>query len=146
MVVVSHGVRLDLGLLVAAALRYHGWTVAPTAALGVPVLSMALVLPYYEVEVSIVEALVCDAPESVRCFLNGLASPPTALLSDREAHAFVSLNETLFRQPDRVFIRDHSVADRHGGLLQENCGSSVPHGGFLGCGQVRAGLATRQLL
>ena len=73
--------RLILGLLVAAALRHRSRTVAPIAVLGVLVLSMALVLADDEVEVSVVETLVCDAPECARCFLDGLASPPTALLS-----------------------------------------------------------------
>ena len=87
MIVLRHGVRLILGLLVAAALRYRGRTVAPMAVLGVLVLAMAPVLAHYEVEVSIVETLIGDAPESACCFFDGLTSPPTALLSRREAHA-----------------------------------------------------------
>ena len=106
------------------------------AVLRVLVLTLAPVLAHYKVEVSIVETLVCDAPERACCFLDGLTSPPTALLSRLEAHALVSLDGTLFREPDWVFIRDHSIARR---LLQENSGPSVPHGGLFSCGQVSAG-------
>ena len=145
-IVLRHRVGLILGLFVAAALRYYCGTVAPVGVSGVLVLGMALVLAHYEVEVSIVETLVCDAAESACCFLDGLASPSTALLSHREAHALVSLDGALFRQPDRVLIRDHSVALRLWGLLQEYSGPSVPHLGLLTCSQVRAGAATQQQL
>ena len=97
MIVLRHGVRLIHGFLVAAALR-HSWTIAPIAVLGELVIGiLSLVLPYYEVEVSVVETLICDTSKSTRCFFDGLTPPPTALLSHRKTHTINSLDETLFR-------------------------------------------------